>query len=326
MVERSRFEASGGVDFYKFEGISFATAVKAGFRRLSGSDSFNFPGSWTESLRARTTGRLNAHRSYAERWRDDCSRGLHGRNSPAAHTKGRPVMNAVNSLPSVINTNIPNVPIGRFEPLSVAGSSVAELLQPLDDTNARTCFAKLTTIQPRLQAERLAAERAMEALTAAKAEMRRINALSDSLIDTAVRLGDLFGYEEISDFANQDDAWLFTIEGLVTAFRARGELGKQVADRFTEVLAESRAVTTELNRATAEYARATAAFSAEYRALSAAIAFGRAVLADLGVSVPRVTPKKKAKSPSPSPANTTDVVPAPAPTPLPMPTPTPHVP
>lgn len=229
-------------------------------------------------------------------------------------------MNVANSLPAVINTNLPNVSTSRFEPLSVAGSMVAELLQPLDDANARACFVKLTTIQPRLQAERFAAERAMEALTLAKAEVRRINAISGSLIDTAVRIGDLFGFEDISDFANQDDAWLFTIEGLVTAFRARGELGKQVADRFSEVIAESRAVSAELSRATAEYARATAAFSAEYRALSAAIAFGRAVLTDLGVSIPRVAPKKKAK-PSPTPAVVADTVPAPAPTPLPMPTP-----
>ena len=210
-------------------------------------------------------------------------------------------MNAISSLSSLNISNVAIVSTSRFEPLSVSGSTIAELLQPLDDENARKCFVKLTTIQPRLQAERFAAERAMEALTAAKAEMRRINAISGSLIDTAVRIGDLFGFEDISDFANQDEAWLFTIEGLVTAFRARGELGKQVADRFTEVLAESRAIAAELNRSQAEYTRATTAFSLEYRALSNAIAFGRAVLTDLGVSIPRVAPKKKAKS-SPTPA------------------------
>ncbi|MGV3625142.1 MAG: hypothetical protein ACO1OB_30260 [Archangium sp.] len=229
-------------------------------------------------------------------------------------------MNAVTSLPALNTSNITLVSTSRFEPLSVSGSIVAELLQPLDNAHARTCFVNLTTIQPRLQAERFAAERAMEALTAAKAEMRRINALSDSLIDTAVRIGDLFGYAEISDFANQDEAWLFTIEGLVNAFRARGELGRQLADRFTEVIAESRAITAELNRATAEYARATTAFSIEYRELSSAIAFGRAVLANLRIEVPRVAPKKKAK-PSPTPAVVAQPVPAPAPTPLPAPTP-----
>lgn len=214
-------------------------------------------------------------------------------------------MNAVSAVPAVITPTLPNISISRFEPLSISGSAVAELLQPIDDRNARECYVRLITIQPRLQAERFAAERAMTALTAAKAEMRRIDSISGSLIDTAVRVGRLFNFDEIVDFENQDDAWLFTIEGLVTAFRARGELGLQFANRFSEVLVEARAAATELNRAKTEYARATSAFSAEYRALSAAIAFGRAVLAELGIEVPRVAPKKKAK--------TTDTVPAPTP-------------
>lgn len=205
-------------------------------------------------------------------------------------------MNAITALPSFTTQNLPVIPVGRFEPLSISASSVAELLQPIDDRNARECYARLLTIQPRLQAERLAAERGLLALTAAKAEMRRIDDISSTIIDTAVRVGRLFNFDEIADFENQDDAWLLTIEGLVSAFRQRGPLGTQFADRFTEVLVESRAAASELNRARAEYARATAAFSTEYRALSAAVAFGRAVLAELGVEMPRVTPKKKAKA------------------------------
>ncbi|PZR04358.1 MAG: hypothetical protein DI536_34415 [Archangium gephyra] len=227
-------------------------------------------------------------------------------------------MNAVTSLSSQINANVQLIPTGRFEPLSVAGATVAELLQPLTDEQARKCFLKLTTVQPRLKAERLAAELAMEALTTAKAELRRVKTIAETKVDLAMRIGDFFEYTEISDFENQDDAWIFTVEGLVTAFRARGE--QRVADRLAEILAELQVVTDEFNRATAEYARATTAFSIEYRTLSSAINFGRAVLAELGVPMPRAAPKKKAK-PSPTPAVVAETVPAPAPTPMPAPTP-----
>ena len=204
-------------------------------------------------------------------------------------------MNAVNS-PAFINPNLPLVSTSRFEALSVSASTVAELLLPLDNRTARECYTKLSTYQPRLQADRLAAERALIALTSAKAEVRRINALSGTLIDTAVRVGRLFEFEEIADFANQDDAWLLSVEGLVSAFQARGDLGRHFAERFTQVLGEARVADTALALATAEYARATAAFSIEYRLLSAAIAVGRAVLAELGIEVPRLKAKKKVKA------------------------------
>ncbi|PZR04359.1 MAG: hypothetical protein DI536_34420 [Archangium gephyra] len=209
----------------------------------------------------------------------------------------------------------------RFENLSVTSSAIAELLQPLTDRNARECFERLSTLAPRMRAEHLAVERAREAMTAAKAETRRINTRCQSLIVSAVRIGNFLGYAEMSDVANNGDEWPDTIEALITAFRARGEDGKPFADRFSEIISESRAVAAELNRATAEYARATTAFSVECRALSKAIAFARAVLTNLGVSMPRVAPKK-AKSPSPSPAVVPENVPAPAPTQLPAPPPT----
>lgn len=189
----------------------------------------------------------------------------------------------------------------RFERLSGTSSAIAELLQPLTDRNARECFVRLSTLESRTRAEHLAVERAWEAMTAAKAETRRINTRCKSLIVSAVRIGDFLGYAKMSDVANNGDEWPDTIEALITAFRARGEDGKPFADRLSEIISESRAIATELNRAAAEYARANTAFSVECRVLAKAIAFARAVLIDLGVSMPRVAPKEKAKSSSPSP-------------------------
>ncbi len=218
-------------------------------------------------------------------------------------------MNAV-TIPTLINNpNSPNVPTSRFEPLSISASAMAELLLPLEDVNAKKYYAKITTIQPRLHAERLAAERATVALAEAKAEVRRINGISDTLISTAINVGRLFEFEDIVAFELQDEAWRLTVDGLVIAFRAHGELWEQFSDRFTRVLEDSRRADADLARATTEYARAQAAYSAEYRALAGAIAFSRALLTELGVEIPRVTPKKKAKA--------ADSVPAPAPTPMP---------
>ncbi len=205
-------------------------------------------------------------------------------------------MNAVTSLPSLFTSNMSNIPVGRFESLCVSGATVAELLKRIDNRDARECFASLITIQPRLRAERLASERALTALTEAKAQVRQANAIADTLIGTAVRVGRLLKFDEITDFENQDDAWLFTVEGLVTALRARGDLGRALADRFAEVLHELDTANAELTRATADHARATAAFSIEYREFAAAVAFGRAIVTRLGIEVPRAAPKKKAKT------------------------------
>lgn len=218
--------------------------------------------------------------------------------------------------------NLPNVPLGRFEPLTVSASTLAEVLQPLDDRNAKETFAQITLIQAKLQADRIAAERTLTALNEAKAAMKRINSVSSILIDTAVNVGRIFGFDDIADFANQDDAWLLTIDGLVAAFNARGDFGRQFAEKLTDVIAQARAATIELSRATDAHAAANFAYSNSYRALASAIAFGRAVLANLGVTMPRVAPapkKKVTKAPTPSPTNTTDVAPAPAPTPMPAP-------
>ena len=211
---------------------------------------------------------------------------------------------------------LPNVPLGRFEPLSVSASVVAEALQPLDDRNAKDTFIQLSTIQQRLQSERFAAERAIAALAAAKAEAKRIEPLADSLIETSIGVGRIFGFEDIADFANQDDAWLLTIEGLVTAFNARGDFGRQFAERLTDVITQSRASTAELARATDAHAEIMLAYSNSYRALSQAIAFGRAVLVNLGVEVQRIAPtpkRKSSKEPSSPSAPTHDTAPDSAP-------------
>lgn len=233
-------------------------------------------------------------------------------------------MNAVTVIPSVTPSNLPNITVGRFEALTVSASTVAETLAPLDDAYARECHSQLTKIQPRLRAEHQAVDRAQKALAAAKAEMKRVDEISETIIDTSITVGRMLQFDDIAYFEHQDDAWYLSVEDLIAAFNARGEVGRAFAERFTQIVKESKAATAELNRATAEYTRATAAFSDAYRQLSASIAFGRAVLANLRIEVPRVTPKKKAKSPSPSPAAVNPSVPAPAPTPLPMPTPVPH--
>lgn len=224
-------------------------------------------------------------------------------------------MNAVTVIPSVVESKLPNITVGRFEALSISASTVAQTLAPLEDAYARECHSQLTKIQPRLQAERFAVDRAQKALAAAKAEMKRVDEISDTIIHASITVGRILQFEDIADFEHQDDAWYLSVEGLITAFNARGEVGRAFAERFTQIVKESHAATAELDRATVDYARATAAFSDAYRQLSASIAFGRAVLANLRIEVPRVTPKKKAK---PSlPVVVADTAPAPAATPVP---------
>ncbi|MGV3623240.1 MAG: hypothetical protein ACO1OB_20640 [Archangium sp.] len=188
---------------------------------------------------------------------------------------------------------VANVSTSRFAALSASASVVAERLDGLDDANARNCHARIMTIHPRLRAERLASADAMELLTAAKAAVRRDKAAVKSCIDAAIRVGELFNWRDISDFIHQEKATMLTMDGLAEALRSRGPVGQALSARFTRAWEESRAVAAELERATAEYARATSAFTAEYRALSAAIAFGRAVLADLSVDVPRIADAKR---------------------------------
>ncbi len=216
-------------------------------------------------------------------------------------------MNAVAPVTSFTSPITSNIPVSRFESLCVSGSTIAELLRPLDNHEARESFATLFMLQPRLRAARVAADRAMLALTEAKAEARHANAVASTLIDTAVRVGRLLKFDEIVDFKNQDDAWLFTVEGLVAALRNRGEVGGALANRFAEVMQEMDTANRELTRATGEYSRATAAFSFEYREFAGAINFARAVLRKLGVEIPRTAPKKKVKI--------TEVFAAPAPDP-----------
>lgn len=214
---------------------------------------------------------------------------------------------------------LPNVPLGRFEPLTVSASTLAEVLQPLDDRNAKESFAQITLIQSKLHADRIAAERTLTALNQAKAVMKEMNSVSSLLIDTSVNVGRIFGFDEIADYASQDDAWLLTMDGLVAAFAQRGDFGRQFASKLTELVAQSRAATSELARATDAHAAANFAYSNSYRALASAIAFGRAVAANLGVEMPRVAPapkKKVTKTPS-SPNASTDITPPPV-TPAPV--------
>lgn len=188
------------------------------------------------------------------------------------------------------------VSTSRFAALSASASVVAEQLGALDDRYARDCHTRIMSIQPRLRAERFASARAMEMLTAAKAAARRDKATVKLLIDGAVRVGKIFDWADISAFAHQREATFFTMDGLAEALRARGAPGQALSARFTQAVVQSDAVKAELKRATAEYARATTAFTTEYRALAAAIAFGRAVLADLGVKVPRIADAKRGVS------------------------------
>lgn len=181
----------------------------------------------------------------------------------------------------------------RFAALSASASVVASRLSGINEPLARECHTRIMTIYPRLRAERFAAARAMELLTAAKAAARRDKAAVKSHIDAALHVGEFFDWADICDFVHQRKAISLTMDGLEKAFRARGADGEKFASRFTQAIERSVAVAAELTRATAEYARATAAFTAEYRALAAAIAFGRAVLADLGVEVPRIADAKR---------------------------------
>lgn len=208
--------------------------------------------------------------------------------------------------------NLPNIPLGRFEALSVSASVVAEALLPLQDRNARETFAQISMTQQRLQAERLGAERAIAALAAARLEQKRFEGLADTLIETSIGVGRIFGFEDIADYANQDDAWLLTIEGLVNSFNSRGDFGRQYAERLNEVVTQSRAATLELARATEAHANTMVAYSNSYRALATAIAFGRAVLANLGVEVERITPAPKKKTVK-EPVVSEDAAPSPVP-------------
>ncbi len=220
-------------------------------------------------------------------------------------------MNAVTSIPTLINSSAPNIPLSRFEALSVTASTLGQLLHPLDHRHGRDCLQALVSIQSRLQHEHLAAERALLAVADAKAEVRRVDEMGSMLIDGAVTVGRILKFEDIIAFEKQDEAWFFSVEGLITAFRGHGELGRQFADRYAEVLQEGRTANAELQRAMAEHARATAAFSVEYRDLASTITVARAILGQLGVEVPRLGPKKKAK--------VADSVPVTAPAPMPEP-------
>lgn len=216
------------------------------------------------------------------------------------------------NAPVQTTTKLPNVPLGRFEPLSVSASVIAEALMPLQDRNAKETFAQISTTQQRLQSERLAAERAIVALAEAKAEQKRVEGLANILISTSIGLGRICGFDDVADFANQDDAWLLTVEGLVAAFNTHDDFGRQFAERLTVVMNQTRSATAELERAMEAHANIMSAYSNSYRALASAISFGRAVLANLGVEIPRVAPVSRKKA-TKDPVDTNEVSPTPAP-------------
>ena len=89
----------------------------------------------------------------------------------------------------------------------------------------------------------------------ARAEFKRLTSVGDILISTAINVGRIFDFPEIADYANQNNAWLLTVEGLVSRFAKRGEFGKKFAERFTEVGLASRAANNQLVRATDNAAR-----------------------------------------------------------------------
>lgn len=209
-------------------------------------------------------------------------------------------MNSLNTL-----AVIPTVSLSRFEKISVLASDSVEMLKQLNSKDSKELVAELITQQARLKDARVAVENADTTYEEARIAFKESSALADLLIRGGVTLGKIFKYPEIVDFANQDEAVLLTVEGMINAFNARGEFGKSVATRMAEVLKEFESSSTAFTRATEEYDRLNQAFSSAYRELNASIAVARAVCLKFGIEPPRVTaPKKKAKEtvqPAPTP-------------------------
>lgn len=227
--------------------------------------------------------------------------GSGGRNEPA-HLPKDAVMNVLNNT----NAVIPNVPRGRFEQISVLASNVVEMLKPLHTKDAKELVAEIIKQQTTLKEARLAIENADTSYEEARIAFKESSALADLLIRGGVTLGKIFKYPEIVDFANQDEAVLLTVEGMINTFNNRGEFGKSVATRMAEVLKEFEQSSSAFTRATEEYDRLNQSFSSAYRELSASIGVARAICVKFGIEPPRVTPpsKKKAKDavqPAPTP-------------------------
>lgn len=212
-----------------------------------------------------------------------------------------------------LNTTHIAIPIARYAPISESAEAVSKLLKPEAHEHAVYGFATLIANHDKLRGEKIALENAQAALNEAKATLKSAQAMAKLVVPTAINLGKLMNISSIANFEPKDESWLESVEELATRFDSHGHLGKGVAGTLRKPALELRQAESAVEQAAEQVDRASQSFSATYRHLSNAIAFGRAVLLNLGVAVPAVskTAGKKRKVTEVPAASPT--VPAPAP-------------
>lgn len=205
------------------------------------------------------------------------------------------------------------VPVARFEPLSESATAVSKLLKPECHQHAKEGYTALVALHEQLRGEKLVLEDAQKGLTASKEALKTARSLAKLAVPTAINLGKMMDIGAIANFVAQDDSWLESVEGLAARFESHGDGGKDIARTLRGQAGALHAAERAVEDAAEHFDRASQVFSATYRHLSNAIAFGRAVLLNLGVAVPAVSKtagkkRKVAEVPAASPT-----VPAPAP-------------
>ena len=213
-----------------------------------------------------------------------------------------------------LNTTHVAVPIARYAPISESAEAVGKLLKPECHEHAVQGYATLIANHDRLRGEKLALENAQTALNTAKATLKNTQTTAKLVVPTAINLGKLMNISSVANFEPKDESWLESVEELAARFDAHGDLGRGIASTLRKPALGLRQAEAAVEHAAEQADRASQAFSATYRHLSNAITFGRAVLTNLGVTVPTVSKtagkkRKVAEVPAPSPsAPTSNVV------------------
>lgn len=203
-----------------------------------------------------------------------------------------------------VNSTHPTVPLARFEPLDASVSLVAEFLRSEKHRNATQSHEQLVKLRSKLHADKTALDEARVRLVAARAALKHERSLATLVVPTALNLGKLLDVASIINFAPQDTSWLESVEVLAARLAAHSETGAGVAAVLLARVASLEAAEKAVAAAVEDAAQASAAFSATYRHLSNALAFGRAVLTMLGVTVPQVSkvaPRKRKSAPAEKP-------------------------
>jgi hypothetical protein len=204
-----------------------------------------------------------------------------------------PLKEAVMATPNQSSPS--NIPINRFETLSVSASSLLDAAGNAPDARAREALGRVVRLHAQLKEDRRALENATDALTRCKDERKAATVEFKLVVPTAINVGRLMKLDDIADFANQDGATRLTVDGLLTAFKAHPEL-HALAGAMETVVTRSERAQSELERVQSEYERAQVTFSTSYRSVSQELLVARAVLGALGVELPappRHVPAKK---------------------------------